>query len=154
MVLVMDHLGSGSRNGSRRSAERVSTCIPSKAVRVAYDTSHLLCDEHHLVLVLQLGDALLELLFLHLSEALVDGVVDIAEALLHCILVLGDAHLRLAAAVGDLAGDVEVALHDGLLQAIVLTKLRIPEITDAITDDGGLGCCSGRQDDRRGSRGC
>lgn len=43
-----------------------------------------------------------------------------------------------AAVVGDLAGDVEVTLHDGLLQAIVLTELRIPEITDAIADDGGL----------------
>lgn len=134
----MDHLSSGSRSSSRRFAERISSCIPSEAVRIAYDSAHLLCDEHHLVLVLQLGDALLELLLLHLSEALIDGVVDTTEALLHRILVLDDAHLRLAAAVGDLAGDVEVSLHDCLLQAIVLTELRIPEITDAITDDGGL----------------
>nr|DAM92562.1 MAG TPA: hypothetical protein [Caudoviricetes sp.] len=140
MVLMMDHLSSGSGSSSRRrlAAERVGACVPSEAVRIAYDSAHLLCDEHHLVLVLKLGDALLELLLLHLSETLVDGVVDATEALLHRILVLSDASLRLAAAVGNLTGDVEVALHDSFLQVVVLTELCIPEIADTITDDCGL----------------
>lgn len=119
MVLMMDHLSSGSRSSSRRLAERVSSCVPGEAVQIAHDTSHLLCDEHHLVLVLQLRDALLELLLLHLGETLVDGVVDATEALLHSVLVLSDAYLRLAAAGSDLTRDVEVALHDGRLIASV-----------------------------------
>lgn len=136
----MDHLSSssGSRGGSGLAAERVGSSIPSVAGRIADDVAHLLCDEHHLVLILQLGDALLKLLLLHLSETLVDGVVDATETLLHSVLVLSDAHLRLAAAVGNLAGDVEVTLHDSLLKAVELTLLRIPEIGDAVADDGSL----------------
>lgn len=139
MVLMVDHLSSSSGSrGSGLAAERVGSSIPSVTVRIANDVAHLLSNEHHLVLVFQLGDTLLKLLLFHLSEALVDGVVDATEALLHSVLVLSDAGLRLAAAVGNLAGNVEVTLHDGLLKIIGLAELGISEIAETITDDGGL----------------
>lgn len=37
-----------------------------------------------------------------------------------------------------MAGDVEVTLHDSLLQVVGLAELCIPEIADTITEDGSL----------------